>query len=66
MDKTWEQHFLKEFKATCKNSSESELKQQKSNLNCDIQVHVVQLYNDPFNYNKLLLVITFCCVCYFR
>ena len=30
-EKTWlEQHFLKEFKATCKNSSESELKQQKA------------------------------------
>ena len=27
-DKALEQHFLKEFKATCKNSSESELKQQ--------------------------------------
>ena len=31
-DKTLEQHFLKEFKATCKNTSESELKQQKGNL----------------------------------
>ena len=28
-DKTLEQRFLKKFKATCKNSSESELKQQK-------------------------------------
>ena len=29
VDTTLEQHFLKEFKATCKNSGESELKQQK-------------------------------------
>ena len=30
MDKTLEQCILKEFKATCKNSCESELKQQKA------------------------------------
>ena len=29
-DKTLEQHFLKEFKATCKNCSEPELKQQNA------------------------------------
>ena len=29
-DKILEQRFLKEFKATCKNSGESELKQQKA------------------------------------
>ena len=28
VDKALEEHFLKEFKASCKNSSESELKQQ--------------------------------------
>ena len=30
VDKTLEQRFLKELKATCKNSVESELKQQKA------------------------------------
>ena len=29
-DKTLEQHFLKEFKATCEKSGESEIKQQKA------------------------------------
>ena len=29
VDKTLEQRFLKEFKATCKESGESDLKQQK-------------------------------------
>ena len=32
-DKTSEQRFLKEFKATSKNSGECELKQTKSDLN---------------------------------
>ena len=30
VDKTFDQHFLKEFKATCKNFGESDLKQQKA------------------------------------
>ena len=29
-DKTFERHFQKEFKDTCKNSSESDLKQQRA------------------------------------
>ena len=33
VDKTLQQRFLKEFKATCKNSGESELKQQKVTWN---------------------------------
>ena len=32
-DKTLEQHFLKKFKATCKNS-ESQLKQKNSDMKC--------------------------------
>ena len=30
VEKTSEHHFLKEFKATCKDSGESELRQQKA------------------------------------
>ena len=35
-NKTLQQRFSKEFKATCKNSGKSELKQQKNDLKCDI------------------------------
>ena len=44
-DKTLEQHFLKEFKATCKNSDESELKQQEWS-----KMHIGWLHSQPFNY----------------
>ena len=45
-DKTLEQRFLKEFKAICKNSSESELKQQKDS---DLKCNNGRLANKPFN-----------------
>ena len=41
-DKTMDQRFLNEFKATCKNSGESELKQQK--LQCEKSFRSVMLH----------------------
>ena len=39
------QRFLKEFKATCKSSAESELKEQKT----DLKSHLGRLCSQPFN-----------------
>ena len=44
------QHFLKEFKATCENSSESELKQQQA-----IWLGTEHFNNNNNNNNNLLL-----------
>ena len=42
-DKTLEQHFLKKFKAACKNSSESELKEQ--NMIWSVMPRALQMYH---------------------
>ena len=44
-DKTLKQRFLKEFKATCKNFGESELKQQKAIWNAFRSVTGSELFN---------------------
>ena len=45
-DKTLEQCFLMEFKATCKNSAEFELKQRKQNKK-RCEMHLGWLYSEP-------------------
>ena len=42
-DKTLEQYFLKEFKATCKKAGETEL----------TEIHLGQLSSEPFNCHSL-------------
>ena len=58
VDKTLEQHFLKEMKATCQNSFESELKQQQKNLKCGIH-HVGQLHvcTESFSHTVWVVVV---------
>ena len=59
VDKTLEQCFLKEFKATCKTSGESELKQQQKN---DLKYTIGQspyLFDSPCLVRRLVAFVSF-------